>query len=161
MNAPRSSRRLWILLTICAMALGGGGVWLLLRGADAVFEGRKAAPSAAELARWVGVWLPPEPSHWQSYAEGWQDWQVVARFELTTSQRDEFLQRNHLEPQPPTTPSTSAQALLQRTWFAPSATARTYTTAAVEPGAATGFTSTAWIDEHGDTATVFLYAFDR
>lgn len=138
-----------------ALALGLGPLGSACEGASPLAE-RKDQPSADALGKWVDVWIPPSASGYRSFAESWQDWVVLARFELPRGELATFLDRNHLverdaQPAPQT----------KQPWFAPAAAARTFTSAPTAGAPPARFAKVFWIAERGERAEVFLRATDR
>jgi hypothetical protein len=117
---------------------------------------RKEEPSAEALGKWIDLWIPPGASGYRSHAESWQDWVVLATFELPAAELPAFLTRNQLiasaavAPVPPS----------KQPWFQPPADARTYTPAPSASDAAkkpSRFAKVYWISQRDARARARVY----
>lgn len=90
----KKHRRILIIAFTVTVLLIAGFVYVSIRAVNTLFETDKVTPTATDYSQWVGLWLPDDVANFQAYGEGWQDWLVEARFELTPSQFAEFLGRN-------------------------------------------------------------------
>jgi hypothetical protein len=170
MHPHRALRRLRALLRAPRSRLGAlaAAAWLASVGIAAGACGkdsqpglpnRQDQPSAPALAKWIDLWIPPGATAFRSYAEAWQDWRVIAQFDLTASELSTFIERNHLQP---AGSAAAPQAPLQQAWFTPPAAARAYRpgTDASDGATTSRFSKALWIHAHGDGATVYLHAAD-
>lgn len=138
------------------------GIIFLARWAvNDLFESDKVTPTASQYSEWVGIWLPADVQKFQSYGEGWQDWLVEARFELTTSQFTAFLERNNLV-------RSESQSVVESNytleWFSSAGALEQYEIKPLPESAAStlmGFYPTIWIDHsNSDKVIIYIKAFD-
>jgi hypothetical protein len=120
----------------------------------------------AQLEHWIGLKLPANATNLRSHAEGFQDWQVFAHFELPQSEVNAFLKRNRFGPQ--TEGITHfLNDDIHRDWWRPDTT-QPFRVFALQPNdpqspamTATGFFVTVQlIDRPDGTVSVYLMAFD-
>jgi hypothetical protein len=154
-------KRTIILTLVVLFVVIVGFVYVSIRAVNDLFETDKVTPTAGQYAEWVGIWLPENTQNFQAYGEGWQDWLVEARFEMSTADLDEFLERNNLQPSElEVIPNSSYQP----EWFASSATLEVYEIKPLPNQAAsttTGFYATFWLDKTNvDKVIIYVKAND-
>jgi hypothetical protein len=158
----RKRRWLWILMaavSVTGLALAGAVIYA---GAT-MFDTRRPAPTAPELEKWIGVKVPAGATGYQSYVEGFQDWMLLARFELPSSELAPFLAANRLEPAPDKTSAPTAET---QAWFRPSQRAQAHAPTRLPDGHADAPAgpdpadlTTVWTEPVGDRVIVHLYSF--
>ncbi len=127
-----------------------------------VFESDTSTPTASQYSEWVGIWLPQDVQHFQAYGEGWQDWLVEAKFEMSAAQLPEFLERNKLQPSDLEGDLESSYKL---EWFSAKSTLEQYEVKPSPESAgsttSTGFYPAIWVDDaNSDKVTIYIKAFD-
>jgi hypothetical protein len=126
-----------------------------------LFASSIETPNATQYAAWVGIWLPDDVQKFQSYGEGWQDWLVEARFELSASQFAAFLERNNLER---IASQTIPESSYKLDWFSSNAKLESYELKPLPDQAAqtsTGFYPSVWMDTSlPEKVIVYIKAFD-
>jgi hypothetical protein len=157
----KKHKRTLILLFTGIILLAAGFVYVSLRAVNTLFETDKVTPTPTEYSQWVGLWLPDDVANFQAYGEGWQDWLVEARFELTASQFAEFLERNaFVQSEIYSVPESSYKL----EWFASTKALEYYEIkSSPESSASTlaGFYPSVWVDKlHADKIIVYIRAFD-
>jgi hypothetical protein len=134
---------------------------LALYSVRTLFDSDSATPTARQYSEWVGLWLPEDMENFQAYGEGWQDWLVEARFELTVSQLAEFLERNNLQRNDSETLPESSYGL---EWFRATGRLETYEIKPSPSSAvstSTGFYPSIWVNSSEiEKITVYIKAFD-
>jgi hypothetical protein len=87
-----------IVIAVVALVLLFAALMIFaIYAARSLFDSDRATPTASQYSAWVSLWLPQDVQNFQAYGEGWQDWLLEARFEITASQVPEFLERNKLQ----------------------------------------------------------------
>ncbi len=155
-------RWLWLLVaaaSVVGLALAGAVIYA---GAT-MFDTRRPAPAAPELAQWIGVKVPASATGYQSYVEGFQDWMLLARFELPSSELAPFLATNRLEPAPD---KTSAPLTETQAWFRPGERAQAHAPARLPDGHPDkpagpdpADLTTVWTESSGERVIVHVYSF--
>jgi hypothetical protein len=149
-----------IALALLLMAFAAFIVYSI-RVAGDLFKSDKVTPTATQYSEWVGLWLPADVQNFQAYGEGWQDWLVEARFEMSTSELTEFLERNTLQP---SDLEISLESNYKLEWFSSKARLEVYQLGPLPNQAAstsTGFYPTFWIDQtNSGTVIVYIKAND-
>jgi hypothetical protein len=154
-------KRSLIIAASVALLLVIGFYAVAIYSAGTLFDSDSATPTASQYSEWVGLWLPEDVQSFQSFGEGWQDWLVEARVELTASQFSEFLERNNLQ-------GIESETLLESSygleWFSSTKSLEHYEIKSLPESAAstsTGFYPTVWVDTSDpDTVIVYIKAFD-
>jgi hypothetical protein len=151
-----------ILSLLVVMVLLYIGSILVARWAvNDLFASSIETPNATEYAAWVGIWLPNNVQKFQSYGEGWQDWLVEARFEVSASQFAAFLERNTLER---IASQTMPESSYKLEWFSSEGVLESYEIKSLPDSASstsTGFYPTIWVDKtNPDSIIVYITAFD-
>lgn len=151
-----------LLVTGALILLLGIAYFFVARWAvNSLFESDTATPNATEYAGWTGIWLPDDVRNFQAYAEGWQDWLVEARFELSSRNLPEFLERNNLQR---VEPDYQPESHFDLEWFQSENELEVYEIVPSSESAsstATGFYPTFWIDtSNPDKITVYIKAFN-
>jgi hypothetical protein len=129
--------------------------------ARTLFSSDIATPTLTQYRDWVGLWLPDDTQNFQAYGEGWQDWLIEARFELSASAFTKFVARNNLE-------KVASQNLTESSygleWFTSTVRLEAYSLKALPESAvstSTGFYPTIWVDDTTpDKTIVFIRAND-
>lgn len=138
------------------------GFILLARWAvNDLFETEKVTPTAGQYSEWVGLWLPANVQNFQAYGEGWQDWLVEAKFELSAAEFAEFVERNNLQ-------LLDVQSVVETgydlEWFQSSKVLEQYEIKPLPESSAstaTGFYPSVWVDTSSpDRVTIYIKAFD-
>jgi hypothetical protein len=154
-------RRTIILGLIILLVAMAGLVYFSIRTVNDLFETDKVMPTASQYAEWVGLWLPGNVQNFQAYGEGWQDWLVEAKFELSVSEWSEFMERNKLQSNDL---EIGLESSYQLEWFSSGAKLEVYQ---IEPlpnqaaSTSTGFYATFWLDKtNSGTVVVYVKAND-
>jgi hypothetical protein len=138
-----------------------GFVYFSIRAVNDLFETDKVTPTASQYSEWVGLWLPDNVQNFQAYGEGWQDWLVEARFELSAWAFAEFVERNKLRQANVQSPVESSYAL---EWFNFTGVLKQYDIKPLPESAvstSTGFYPTIWVDDaNPDKVTIYIKAFN-
>lgn len=154
-------KRTIVLSLIVLFVAMAGFVYFSIRAVNDLFETDKVTPTASQYAEWVGLWLPGNVQNFQAYGEGWQDWLVEAKFELSSSEWTEFVERNNLQS---SASESSLESSYQLEWFASGVALEQYKIKSLSESAvstATGFYPTIWIDSSvPDKVTVYIKAFN-
>ncbi len=155
--------RSWLvfLSVLAGMGILAVGAFVLLLGGG-LFASSHREPSPAQLEQWIHVKVPASASAYRSYAEGWQDWMILARFELPSSELAPFLEANRLEPAGHHVGSFE-KAPLDQEWFRPGDLARTHAPARLpdghpdkKPGPDAADLTTVWTESSGDRLIVHV-----
>ncbi len=143
------------------LAMMVGFIYVSFRAVNDLFETDNVTPTASQYSEWVGLWLPTDVQNFQAYGEGWQNWLIEARFELSASAFAEFVARNNLA-------KVASQSLLgssyELEWFFSDVMLENYDIKPLPESAAstpTGFYPTIWVDDtNPGKVTVFIRAND-
>lgn len=155
--------RSWLMFLSVLVGMGilAVGAFVVLLGGDFIASSERE-PNPAELEKWIGVKVPARATAYRSYAEGFQDWMILARFELPPSELAPFLEANRLEPGERDADS-AVQAPLEQAWFHPGAQAQTHAPARLpeghpdkKPGPDAADLTTVWTESSGDRLIVHV-----
>lgn len=153
--------RSWLvfLSVLAGMGILAVGAFVVLLGGSFIASSERE-PNPAELEQWIGVKVPTRATAYRSYAEGFQDWVILARFELSSSELAPFLAANRLEPEEN---EDAVKAPLDQQWFRPAADAQAYAPARLpeghpdkKPGPDAADLTTVWTESSGDRSIVHV-----
>jgi hypothetical protein len=148
---------LWIALGLAGL-LGLGGVGMKWLFADAINQTINLTPQ--EFSDWVKLQIPSTAQNWKAYGEGFQDWYILARFELPAEELPAFLKANGLVPAPLDEPP---EDVLNLSWFRPKAPLEVYelmSSDTKQASTASGFYPTVYVELAGPTVVLYIVAFD-
>lgn len=106
---------LWIVLGVVGL-VGMGGMGILRLVANSFFSSRTTHLTPQEFSDWVKLYIPSTAQNWKAYGEGFQDWYIQVRFELSSEELPAFLKANGLVP---TQLKQSPENALEQSWFSP------------------------------------------
>ncbi len=162
MTRPPRPQPTGLLLALGGIVLLGlVGYWMFRSLTASVFSNNTAFPTSAEYAAWVGLRIPATAQNWQSYAEGFQDWFVQARFELSPEALPRFLSENNLVRAPEL--NGPPQNLLKQDWFNPRPPLEVYqlrSSQTQQARTASGFYPTVYIERGPSSIVVYITAFN-
>jgi hypothetical protein len=154
-------KRLVLVTLAVFVLLFAAFTYLSLRAVNDLFETGKVTPTTTQYSEWVGIWLPETVENFQAYGEGWQDWLVEAKFELSSSDLNEFLERNQLQSREL---ETRLESSYQLEWFTSANALEQYEIKPLSGSAAptsTGFYPSVWMDtSNPDSVVVYIKAND-
>lgn len=161
MNLPSFNRRkaLWVIggVVVAGLLMGIAAFRSLF---SSPFTTRRGTPNAQQFSDWVKLAIPPTAQNWQSYAEGFQDFLVQARFELNSTELEGFLQKNNLVKSSDTAPPDNA---LKQSWFRPGPTLEVYElkpSQTQKASTTSGFYAKVYVERKGGSVVVYIVAFD-
>ncbi len=153
-------RTLLIALAVLVL-LFAAFIYVATRAVNDLFESEKVTPTASQYSEWVGLWLPENVENFQAYGEGWQDWLVEAKFELSAAEFAEFVERNNLQL---LGERSGVETGYDLEWFYSANALEQYDITPLPESASstpTGFYPTIWIDDSNpEKVIVYIKAFD-
>jgi hypothetical protein len=146
---------------VALLLLMAAFVFISLRAVSTLFDSGEVTPTSSDYAQWLGLWLPENLQNFQVYGEGWQDWLIEARFEMSASELPEFLERNTLQA---TGVERSIESSYQLEWFSSKEQLEVYEIVPLPNQSvptSTGFYPTVWLDTtNPERVIVYIGAHD-
>lgn len=162
MTTPPRRQRTRLLFALAGVVLLGlAGYWMFRSLTAPVFSNNTAFPTSMEYAAWLGLRIPATAQNCQSYAEGFQDWFVQARFELPPEALPRFLSENNLMRAPEL--NGLPQNQLKQDWFNPKPLLEVYqlrSSQTQQARTASGFYPTVYIERGPSSIVVYITAFN-